>query len=131
MRGTVWLRYRVQGEVMSDPVRRRMELELERLAQIDGQGFDPDEASLIVEIIGESSPDMECAPLKALWPYARLFLTACLYVAVSDGRYSIEQSRRISWLAVRLGWSAQQLSDLEQHVLDKLEARGRSLMVAI
>ncbi len=125
-----WLWRRVQDERMGEFVRRRMELELERLAQIDGQGFDPDEAALIVRLLGEPPSLEDCAPLLALLPHARVFLTACLYVAVSDGRYTVEQARHISSLAARLGWSVHQLSDLEQEVLDGLEARGRAGSVA-
>ena len=130
MKQVVWLRRQVQAEAMTDSVRRRLEFELERLAQIDGQGFDPDEAALIVEIVGEAPSVELCAPLDALWPYRKLFLTACLYVAVADGRYSIEQSRHISQLAQNLGWSVRQLSELERVVLNDLEERGRLLMIA-
>ena len=121
-----WLRKWVAQEGMRRPVRLRFEAELERLAQIDGQGFDPDEAVLIGHILGNLGDEPgTIAPFESLWLHARLFLTSCLYVAVSDGGYSVEQARHISALATRLGWSAGQLSALEKIVLERLEARGR------
>ena len=126
MKQAGWLRKWVAQEGMRHSVRLRFESELERLAQIDGQGFDPDEAVLIVHILGEFGDGSgTIAPFESLWLHARLFLTACLYVAVADGGYSVEQARHISALATRLGWSARQLSDLEKHVLERLEERGR------
>ena len=117
---------------MPDPVRRRFELELERLAQVDGRGFDPDEASLIVRLVGDAVKPEPCADLDELWPHARVFLTACLYVAVVDGRYTVEQARRISRLSSSLGWSVHQLSDLESEVLGRLERRGvKRLLTAL
>jgi len=124
MAGGAWLRVQVRSEAMAEPVRRRFELELERLAQVDGQGFDPDEAALIVRLVGDSVQPEPCARLDELWPHARVFLTACLYVAVVDGRYTVEQARRISRLSTALGWSVNQLSDLECDVLSGLESRG-------
>jgi hypothetical protein len=126
MKQAGWLRKWVAQEGMRHAVRLRFESELERLAQIDGQGFDPDEAVLIVHILGDLGDGSgTIAPFESLWLHARLFLTACLYVAVADGGYSVEQARHISTLASRLGWSARQLSDLEKHVLERLEERGR------
>ena len=124
------LQKRVEHQFMGESVRRTMELELDRLAQIDGQGFDPDEAAVIIGILGDPTHGAQSAPFGALRPYGDLFLTACLYVAVSDGRYTLEQSRHIGILAARLGWSAQQLAALERRVLRRLEARGRRLMAA-
>jgi len=106
------------------PALRRFELELERLAQIDGQGFDPDEAVLIGPIVGELAEDTDPAPFDLLWQHAALFLTACLTIAVADGRYSVEQARHISTLANSLGWSAAQLSALEADTLSHLAAKG-------
>ena len=105
-----------------------MELELERLAQIDGQGFDPDEAALIDRMLGGVATDVEAAPFDALWEHAQIFLSACLTVAVADGRYSVEQARHVSILANRLGWSAFQLSALEGQLLTTLEHLGWSRM---
>ena len=107
-----------------------MELELEHLAQIDDQGFDPDEAALIDGLVGGIPSEIEAAPFDALWAHAQVFLSACLTVAVADGRYSVEQARHVSILANRLGWSAFQLSALEGQILAALEELGWSRMTA-
>ncbi len=118
------LRRRIRCIELRPSVLARWAHELDRLAQIDGRGFDPDEAALILRVTGEVQ-DVELAPFDALLWHAELFLSACLFVAVSDGQYTIEQSRHISHLAGRLGWSAERLSVLERQVLDDLERRGR------
>ena len=130
MSRTDWLQDRIELLWISDSVRCTMEFELERLAQIDGQGFDPDEAGVIVGIVGEPTTMEHRAPFTALRPYADVFLTACLHVAVVDGRYSQEQARHISWLALQIGWSAAQLAALERRVLQRLEERGRRVLAA-
>ena len=122
------LRERLASARICLSVRRRMELELERLAQIDDQGFDPDEAALIDRLVGGVPADVEAAPFDALWAHAQVFLSACLTVAVADGRYSVEQARHVSILANRLGWSAFQLSALEGQMLTALEEVGWSRM---
>jgi len=116
---------RVRQAQMAPSVLGRLAFELDRVAQVDGQGFDPDEAILILRMTGEHA-DQPMAPFESLWRYGEVFLSACLFVAVSDGRYSIEQSRHISRLASRLGWSAAQLADIEAEVLGQLEQRGRA-----
>ena len=58
------------------------------------------------------------------WPCAELFLTACVYVAVADGEYAVEEARRISLFAHRLGYSARRLSELESRVFEELRQRG-------
>lgn len=68
------------------------------------------------------------APFDAMYPYADLFLSACLTVAVADGTYSVEDARRISAYAHRLGLSARQLADLEHRVFGELRERGASKM---
>jgi hypothetical protein len=110
---------------MDPSVLARLGHELDRVAQVDGQGFDPDEAILILRVTGDLA-DLPMAPFDSLWRHAEIFLAACLFVAVSDGRYSVEQSRHISHLASRLGWSAAQLAGIEAVVLRQLEQKGRS-----
>ena len=66
------------------------------------------------------------APFDALYAYAELFLSACLTVAVADGTYSVEDARRVSAYAHRLGMSARQLADLEHRVFADLRERGAS-----
>ena len=124
MNRQIRMRHRLNKAQMSISVRKRFELELERVAQIDGQGFDPDEAALIVRIVGDIAVDVVPAAFESLWAHASDFLAACLMVAVADGRYSVEQARHISSLASRLGWSAYQLSQIESDTLDTLELQG-------
>lgn len=112
-------------------VARRFEVELERVAQIDGLGFDPDEAAVILRILGAIPESVSPAPFDTLWRYAEPFLEACLTVAVVDGRYSVEQARHVSVLASRLGWSAKQLSLLEGKTLSALEAKGLARAVGV
>ena len=123
----VGLNERLSGAQMSSSVRCRFGRELERLAQIDGRGFDPDEVILIMHVVGAFDERSSPAPFESLWCHAELFLTACLYVAVADGQYSIEKARHVSSLASRLGWSAAQLSELEGRVLQLLIERGQDL----
>jgi hypothetical protein len=127
----VRLRGRIDAASLSMSALRRFELELERLAQIDGQGFDPDEAVLIGHIVGELVENTDPAPFDLLWQHATLFLTACLTIAVADGRYSVEQARHISTLANSLGWSAAQLSELEAETLNHLAAKGVARLSAV
>jgi hypothetical protein len=119
------LNERLSGADLSPSIRCRFGSELERLAQIDGRGFDPDEVILIMHVVGAFDEKFSPAPFESLWHHADLFLTACLYVAVADGLYSVEKARHISSLANRLGWSAAQLSTLEGKVLHVLAERGR------
>ena len=124
----IGMRRRLDKARLSLPVRKRFEVELERLAQVDGQGFDPDEAVLILRIVGDLPGHVVPAPFECLWRHASDFLAACLMVAVADGRYSVEQARHISVLASRLGRSAQQLARIEADTLGRLEAQGWLLM---
>jgi len=68
------------------------------------------------------------APFDALYPHAELFLSACLTVAVADGTYSVEDARRVSAYAHRLGLSARQLASLEHRVFAELRERGQTKM---
>ena len=126
MMGGTGLRERLSGAELSSSIRCRFGSELERLAQIDGRGFDPDEVILIMHMVGAVDEKCAPAPFESLWCHADLFLTACLHVAVADGGYSIEKARHVSLLANRLGWSAAQLSEIEGVVLRGLAARGRA-----
>ena len=121
------LRMRIRRAQIPVPLLARFAHELDRLAQIDGRGFDPDEAALILHVIGEVH-EGEMAPFDALWRHTELFLSACLFVAVADGQYSVEQSRHISHLADRLSLSSDRLAFLEGEVLGGLERRGRARM---
>ena len=119
------LRLRIRQAQLPPTVLARLAYELDRVAQVDGRGFDPDEAALILCVTGEIL-ETEMAPFESLWREGEIFLSACLVVAVADGQYTIEQARHISRLASRLGWSAARLSALESEVLGQLERRGRA-----
>lgn len=79
--------------------------------------------ALIARLTGNLE-DGPAAPFEALWPHAELYLTACVYVAVSDGQYRVEEARLISEHAHRLGFSARQLAELEARIFEELRARG-------
>ncbi len=93
------------------------------------QGLEPsaEREALIKRLTG---PPDQCnaAPFEALWPHAELYLTACVYVAVSDGQYRVEEARLISEHAHRLGFSARQLAELESRVFEELRERGTARM---
>ena len=100
---------------------------LREIAGCDG-GPGPDEAALIRRLLervtvareGEAEP----IPLEEIWTHAELFLTACVYVAVVDGQYGVEEARRTSEFAHRLGFSARQLAALEARVFGELKLRA-------
>ncbi len=83
--------------------------------------------ALISRLVG-ALDDGPSAPFEALWPHAELYLTACVYVAVSDGQYRVEEARLISEHAHRLGFSARQLAELEARVFAELRERGAARM---
>jgi uncharacterized tellurite resistance protein B-like protein len=64
------------------------------------------------------------AEVELLWPHAELFLTACIFVAVADGDYGVDEARVISRYAHRLGMSSKQLAALEARVFEQLKARA-------
>ena len=99
------------------------------VAGVDGVP-DGDEAALIARLLGDIAgvEGVEPAPFEALWPHAQLFLTARLYIAVIDGSYGIEEARRLSEFAHRLGFSAHQLAELESRVFRELQERGARAM---
>lgn len=99
----------------------------DRLAEVAGAkgGVAGDESALIQRLFGKMwGPGDEAAPFEALWPHAELFLTACVYIAVADGHYDVEEARVISGYAHRLGLSAGQLGELEARILKDIADRG-------
>lgn len=115
---------RIHAAKMAPDVAHAFHRALLALAALDGI-VGPDEQALIDRLVevrwgGNDEP----AALEALWQVAELFLTACIYVAVSTGEYTIEQAREVSRLASQLGMSARQLSDLERRVMRELARRG-------
>ena len=120
------LAHRVRAAGLSAPVLRAF---AEALAEIAGAkgGLDGNETALINKLLGRDlTTEAEPAPFEALWPHAELFLTCCIYVAVTDGHYDVEEARAVSAFAHRLGFSAVQLSALEEKVFRELQERGAS-----
>ncbi len=115
---------RIRAANLEPDVAHAFYFALIEVAEIDGPA-PGDVAALIDRLVQVRwSPEDEPAPREALWQVADLFLTACLYVAVSNGEYSLEQARHISRLATAVGLSARQLGDLEHRVMRELAHRG-------
>lgn len=120
------LNHRINAAGLSAPVARTFSEMLGQVASAKG-GLEGNEIALINKLLGKHfGPDTEGAPFEALWPHSELFLTCCIYVAVADGHYDVEEARIVSGFAHRLGLSAAQLSDLEARVFAELKQRGAS-----
>jgi hypothetical protein len=118
------LRNHIQAADLAPDVAHAFHRALRDLADVDGPATD-DVLALIDRLVAvDWTTDAVPAPQEALWHIADLFLSACLYVAVSNGSYTVDQARHISRLANALGLSARQLSELEQRVMGELERRG-------
>ena len=115
---------RIAESGLSDAVAQTFADGLKQVARADGPENDVERQLInrLIDVLWTSSSDP--APFEALWCYAELFLTACVYVAVADGEYTIEEARRISLFAHRLGYSARKLSALESQVFEELRQRG-------
>ncbi|MDG1483911.1 MAG: hypothetical protein P8R54_30245 [Myxococcota bacterium] len=115
---------RIAESRLSDAVARTFADGLKQVAAADGpeNSVERQLISRLVDVSWISSSDP--APFEALWSCAELFLTACIYVAVADGEYAVEEARRISLFAHRLGYSARRLSELESRVFVELRERG-------
>ncbi|MFT5679664.1 MAG: tellurite resistance protein [Myxococcota bacterium] len=115
---------RIAESGLSDAVAQTFADGLKQVAIADGPENDVERQLItrLVDVLWTSSSDP--APFEALWPCAELFLTACVYVAVADGEYAVEEARRISLFAHRLGYSARRLSELESRVFEELHQRG-------
>jgi len=102
---------------------------LRELAGADGV-VSGEEHALVDRLMGEDTRVQGVVPadFSALWPHAELFLTACVYVAVIDGSYGIEETRRVSEYAHRLGFSAHRLAELEARVFRELKARSDKVL---
>ncbi|MCB9780897.1 MAG: hypothetical protein H6742_20175 [Alphaproteobacteria bacterium] len=115
---------RIADAGLAPEVRRRFLDELRRVAAADGP-VEEAEFSLIERLLpGADTIQAEPAELQSLWPHSELLLTACVFVAVADGEYGVEEARTISDLAHRLGLSAHQLGALEARVFGELQARA-------
>ena len=118
------LKSRINDAGLSAAVARTFSEALTLVASAKG-GLEGNETALINKLLGKHwSPEVEPAPFEALWPHGELFLTCCIYVAVADGHYDVEEARIVSGYAHRLGLSAAQLSELEARVFKELQARG-------
>lgn len=115
---------RIEAAELSPEVARTFSDALLELAGVDGEATG-EEHGLVGRLLahlaeGAVSP----APFEALWPHAELFLTACVYVAVVDGHYGVEEARRLSGFAHRLGFSAHRLAEVEGRTFRELRERG-------
>ena len=115
---------RIASAGLSPSVARAFAEGLREVAAAKG-GVNGDELALIGRLFeGLWGPDTRLAPFESIWPHGELFLTACVYVAVADGHYDVEEARVVSAYAHRLGLSAHQLSELESRVFAELRQRG-------
>jgi tellurite resistance protein len=118
------LKSRINAAGLSASVARTFTEALTQVASAKG-GLEGNETALINKLLGKHwSAEVEPAPFEALWPHGELFLTCCIYVAVADGHYDVEEARIVSGYAHRLGLSAAQLSELEARVFKELQERG-------
>lgn len=118
------LAHRIDAAGLNGPVARTFTEMLNQVANAKG-GLEGNETALIQKLLGRYwSSEVAPAPFEALWPHAELFLTCCIYVAVADGHYDVEEARVVSGFAHRLGLSAAALSELEARVFKELQARG-------
>lgn len=86
------------------------------------------EHELLSRAFDRLAPDgAEPAPFEELWPWAELFVTSAIWIAVADGSYGVEEARTIAGLAHRLGFSAAELADLERRIFDTVRARAHAM----
>ncbi len=115
---------RIDVAGMSPEVARTFSEGLLELAGVDGAATG-DEHALVERLLAQHAQGaVSSAPFDALWPHAELFLTACVYVAVIDGHYGVEEARRLSEFAHQLGFSAHRLARLEAEAFRELQERG-------
>lgn len=118
------LSHRIAAAGLDPAQRRRFLEELRRVAAADGQICE-EEFHLIERLLPGADALLDLpAELDALWAHGALLVTACIYVAVSDGEYGVEEARMISNLAHQLGMSAHQLSQLEARTFTELAERA-------
>lgn len=123
------LRKRIAAASLSPAVTCTFGEELARLVALSPEHAEIKQR-LILRLLGDGAPEPTSpAPFDALWPHRELFLTACIYVAVTDGRYGVDEARQVSVFAHRLGLSAQGLERLETRVFAELQARGGGLSI--
>jgi uncharacterized tellurite resistance protein B-like protein len=114
---------RIAALELGAPQQHRLRLVLAELAGADG-ALNPAEARLIDRLVpAPASEEVPPAPLQGLWKHAEVVVEACLYVAVCDGEYSVEEARRVSELAHALGLSARRLREVEARTFAALQTR--------
>ncbi|MCK6502929.1 hypothetical protein L6R53_05955 [Myxococcota bacterium] len=115
---------RITALELSAPLQRRFRQVLAELAASDGE-VNAAEARLIDRLAPPPVDDtVEPAPLQGLWKHAEVLVEACLFVAVCDGEYCVEEARRVSELAHALGLSARRLREVEARTFAHLQARS-------
>lgn len=117
------LRQRVADAAFDPEVARTVLAALEEIVSDESEARST-KLALIAKVMGGPLDPGPRAPFEALWPHADLFLTVCIYVAVTDGQYGVEEARHISAFAHRLGLSARQLERLEARVFEELKLRA-------
>lgn len=84
------------------------------------------EHELVTHLFQRLAPEgTGAAPFDELWPHAELFVTAAIWVAVSDGVYGVEEARVIAGLAHRLGFGAAELAAMEAGVYARARGKGK------
>ena len=119
------LREMVQTARLSPQESRAFAAGLRSVASVEGPASMTEEA-FIGRLCAED-PTVEASGFEALWPHSKLFLTACICLAVVDGNYSVSKARKISDFAHKLGFSAFQLGQLESELFSALRSEGESL----
>ncbi|MCB9762339.1 MAG: hypothetical protein H6739_21260 [Alphaproteobacteria bacterium] len=118
------LRDEIRAADMAPPVARRFAEALREVASADGHIASSELVALESVIDGITSTEVEPAPFEALWPVRDLLVRAAIYIAVVDGGYGVEEARKISDMAHRLGLSAHMLAEVEDSVFRELKARA-------
>lgn len=116
------LRDDIRSASMSPPVARRFAEALREVAAADGHVDDSELGAIASMIETSHGRPIEPAPLEALWPHRELLIRAAIYVAVIDGVYDVEEARKISSLAHKLGLSAHALAVVERAAFEELRA---------
>ena len=127
--GLLTLSARIAALALSDAQRRCFADELRLVAAADGPP-NAEELGLIERLLppggapaaGES--EVEPAGLQSLWRHAELLVIACIYVAVSDGEYTVDEARAVSVLAHQLGLSSRRLRQVEERTFAELARRA-------
>jgi len=102
---------RIAHANMPAPVGQVFVKSLRMLADVGGSSSP--EQSMLIDCLLPIDLSRKSSDFDALEPYRALFLEACIYVAVADGEYCIDEARLISKFAHQLGLSVRRLAQLE------------------